>query len=462
VEFIFPDLFYPYLKINCMKKIYFILPLAFLFGTIGIWGFSFYTKKNSETEKVVAPQSTTIVSGEWARTKSAIDQFKEKLKVNPADQETKLLLSLAYIQAARLTGEHPYYYPLALKLADEVIHDNLLKNTSLAYEGMVAKASIQLSLHDFKGGLETGTQALSLRKDNAAIYGVLVDANVEIGNYEEAVNMSDKMVAIRPDIRSYSRISYLREIYGDVKGSIEALNLAVSAGMPGLEQTEWARITLAQLYERNGDLQNAEGQYRMALQESPDYAFALGGLGRIEAKKKNYDAALKLFNQAAQKIPEFSFHEEMADVYLVTNKKEQAIKKAQEVIVMLKEDAAAGHNSDLEFANVYAYLLGNYEEALKYGTLEYNKRPNNIDVAKALAYIHYKKKDYKKASFFMQKALRTNKSAADLLCLSGMIAYQKGEKQEGLKAIKKGLAMDPFLYDSLMLEAKSYTVENNL
>lgn len=51
-------------------------------------------------------------------------------------------------------------------------------------------------------------------------------------------------MSIRPDLRSYSRISYLREIYGDLDGAIEAMKLAVTAGYPGYEQTAWARLTL--------------------------------------------------------------------------------------------------------------------------------------------------------------------------------------------------------------------------
>lgn len=94
---------------------------------------------------------------------------------------------------------------------------------------------------------------------------MLVDANVELGNYARSVEMADKMVSIRPDIRSYSRISYLREIHGQVPGAIEAMKLAVSAGYPGMEQTEWARLTLGRLYQRYGMPDSAMYQFQMAL-----------------------------------------------------------------------------------------------------------------------------------------------------------------------------------------------------
>jgi hypothetical protein len=54
----------------------------------------------------------------------------------------------------------------------------------------------------------------------------LVDGNVEMGNYATAIEEADKMISIRPDIRSYSRASYLREIHGDYPGAIDAMKLA--------------------------------------------------------------------------------------------------------------------------------------------------------------------------------------------------------------------------------------------
>lgn len=60
--------------------------------------------------------------------------------------------------------------------------------------------------------------AIILNPYNADIYGALVDANVELGNYKEAVAMCDKMLSIRPDLRSSSRASYIRQIFGDNNG----------------------------------------------------------------------------------------------------------------------------------------------------------------------------------------------------------------------------------------------------
>src|SRR5437870_4778016 len=120
----------------------------------------------------------------------------------------------------------------------------VLKGDAENFEALTYKSMIFLSQHHFSDGLNVATKAEHMYPYNAFIYGILTDANVELGNYPEALKTADKMISIRPDIRSYSRVSYLREIHGDIPGAIEAMKLAVGAGEPGTEGTEWTRVQL--------------------------------------------------------------------------------------------------------------------------------------------------------------------------------------------------------------------------
>ena len=263
------------------------------------------------------PISTT---SEWINAKAAIQTLQNDIRKKPTDQKKKLLLALAYMQEARVTGEHPHYYPLASDLLDDVI-ESAPADKNLLFEAMVAKATVQLSLHQFEEALRTAQRAEKIDTTTASLYGVFCDAYVELGDYAKAIAAADRMTSIRPDIRSYSRISYLREIHGDTPGAIEAMKEAIASGVPGLEQTAWARITLGGLHESIGNLNEAEMQYRLALAERPNYAFAIGALGRIEAKRKNYDKSIELLKEASEIMPEFSFQQEMAHVYKITDEK---------------------------------------------------------------------------------------------------------------------------------------------
>lgn len=366
---------------------------------------------------------------EWATVQNAYGKARQALLQDPDAKEPRLDLAAIFIQEARVTGEHPHYYPAALQVLNEVLEMDFDKNdihdTDLKFRALSAKAGVQLSLHDFASALETGRQALAMNPHNAAIYGVLVDANVELGDYEEAVKMADKMVSIRPDLRSYSRVSYLRQIHGDMPGAIEAMEMAVTAGYPGTDQTSWASLTLGDLYLRQGDVEKAENQYRSILDVREDYPFALAALGELELARKNFEKAEVLFTQAAAIIPEVGFYEGLAQVYQATGRQAEFETTFGEIIEMMQDDEAHGHNMSLEFAHAYADLKNDFETAIRFAKQEYEKRPENIDVNGLLAEFYFKTGQRHLADQHLQKALRTGSKNSDWLALRQEISQNK-------------------------------------
>lgn len=352
---------------------------------------------------------------EWTKTKEKVNELLVKINKNSSDLNSRLKIATIYMAEARITGEHPYYYPAVLQILEGVL--------SLDYqnfEALTFKASVLMSQHRFKEALQVAEQAKNINPDNAYIYGVLVDANVELGNYEDAVKMSDIMQGLKPSLESYSRASYLREIYGDYPGSIEAMELAVKAGLPGSEPYCWSKKTLGYLYEQTGQMKLAEKQYLSILQDRPSYAFALKGLARVEKSRKKYDQALKYLDEAAAIMPEFSFHEEMADIYLLQGEEKKGMDKYKDVIEMLKEDAASGHIVYLDLSKIY--IKSNMiDSAYTYAMKEYDLRPNNIDVNRNLAEVYFLKKDYNKANEHLQVASRTGCKYPELIALAQKI-----------------------------------------
>jgi tetratricopeptide (TPR) repeat protein len=361
---------------------------------------------------------------EWTRTKDKVAELLQRIEKNPNDLNARLQIATIYLAEARITGEHPYYYPATLQILNGVL--SLDPNN---FEALTFKASVLMSQHRFAEALQVATAAKNINPNNAYIYGVLVDANVELGNYEEAVKMSDIMQGLKPSLESYSRASYLREIYGDYPGSIDAMVLAVQAGLPGSEPYCWSKKTLGYLYEQTGETALAEKQYLGILAERPSYAFALEGLARIEKKRGNYEQALNYLNEAAAIMPEFSFHEEMAEIYALQGDKEKSMKKYDEVVKMLKEDAASGHIVYLDLAKLYLKTQ-QYDSAMVYAKKEFDVRPNNIDVNRSMAEVYFRKNDLANADKHIRIALRTGSKNPDLLALSDDIkaAMQTAKK----------------------------------
>ncbi|MEZ4773063.1 MAG: tetratricopeptide repeat protein [Bacteroidia bacterium] len=350
---------------------------------------------------------------------TVLDQYStlsNAIWVNEKDLKSRLKLVQLFLQEARVTGEHGYYYPEALGLLEGILAAN--PNQDEQFFALLMKASVQLSLHQFAAAKQTAEKAVSINPHNALVYGALVDANVELGNYEEAVKMADKMVSIRPDLRSYSRISYLREIHGQVEGAIEAMQMAVSAGYPGFEETTWCLLNLGHLYETYGDTMQARIQYETALAQRANYPFAIAALARLSKKQGDFEKAEKLLIQATQIIPEVSFYEDLALLYKETGREAEATQLSEEIIDMMADDEKSGHEMGLEYATVSLKLFNDPETALEKTMKEYARRPMNIQVNQRLAEIYTYLGDQENVQKHLKIANRTGSRDPELAALN--------------------------------------------
>jgi len=389
---------------------------------------------------------------EWANTKQAIENLLAVIRNHPEDFKSKLKLAYAYIQEGRTSGNHAYYDGAAIALCDEI-----LEKEKENYEAICAKATVLLSQHHFSDAKPLAEKAIDINPYNAAAYGILTDSYVELGDYKKAIEAADKMTGVRPDIRSYARISYLREIMGDTPGAIEAMKLAVSCGYPGYEQTAWTRCQLAKLYENTAQLDKAELQYDIALDERPMYAFALAGLGRIAKANGNYKLAISKLELARQQVNDFSFDQELTELYRLNNEPQKAYLYSQKTIEALagisgkESQANHGHYADRELA--YAYLNAyDYSLALKHALIEYSRRPENIDVNQTLGWVYYKLGDYQQADKYLTVAQKTNSKNPVLLYEAGLAKKSIGKATEGKKLMAEATGINPFLSPMLKWE----------
>lgn len=413
--------------------------------------------KAEASEGIRERRGTFAMSAEWLNTKEAIEGLQADLAADPENTKVMVQLAQAYIQESRVTGDHAFYDKAALELTGKVLTiepDN--------FEALCCQGTVLLSQHHFAEALVTAQHAKEVNPYAAFVYGMLCDAYVELGNYEEAVKACDQMVSVRPDIRSYSRVSYLREIHGDLPGAIEAMKLAVNAGYAGLEQTEWCRVMLGRLYEQTASLDSAKHCYELALYHRTDYPFALAGMARIEKANGNYDRAIALLTKANEQIVEYSFYEDLADLYTLRGDKALADSSLNMAIEMLgpgattnEEVVGHGHYSDRELALAYV-KTGDYTKAMEHAIREYNRRPQNIDVCETLAWVYYKAGKYYLAEDMMRKATRTGKKNPDVLCRAGLIKIKAGYQAAGQKMINAAVTMNPFIDSDLKSDISAY------
>ncbi|MEO5564115.1 MAG: tetratricopeptide repeat protein [Chitinophagaceae bacterium] len=414
-----------------MKKRQILLPVLFALAA-GFVVLKYNRDENDKAATVYLLKERTASSAqseEWKSVKKRFDELMRIVRTNPADLPSRISLTALYIQEARVTGNYMYYDMAAMKYVNEV-----LEKDSANFEALIYKSLLFLSQHHFAEGLAMAEKARETNPYNAFVYGILIDGNVEMGDYASAIKNADQMISIRPDIRSYSRISYLREIHGDYPGAIEAMTMAVKAGVPGDEATEWSRVQLGHLYEYESKLDNAAMCYEQSLQNRPLYPYAIAGQARLSVIAKDYKRAVSYYLQADSLIHDYSFKEELLDIYQLTGQKEKANEVATFLLDAMNKDAQRGvdddnigHYADRELATTYV-KTGNFEKALEHALAEYKRRPGNIDVNETVAWVYYKKGEAKQALPYLTEALKTNSQNPTLLYHARLIYAKLGDK----------------------------------
>jgi tetratricopeptide (TPR) repeat protein len=386
-----------------------------------------------------------------ASTDKQIEALQDRLRAHPNDWQSYSQLGLAYLQKARETGDPTYY-----QKTEEAL-EKALSFQPDDYASISAKGALALARHDFASALEWGEKARQINPSRTYAYGVIADAQIELGRYEEAIETLQTMVDLRPDMSSYSRISYLRELYGVTDGALEMMQLAVDSGTPNSEGTAWVRTQLANLYFNRGDLDHAELEYQRTLQDRPDYVYALAGLGRVHAAQGDMDEAIRSLKQAVSIMPLPEFVITLGDLYQTSGQQESANQQYQLVVAIETLHRANGVDMDMEIALFNADHDQNTEETLALARKAYANRPS-IQAADALAWALYKTGNYEEAQNYSAKALHLGTKDSLKLFHAGMIALELGDKEQAREYLEEALAINPH-FSILYAEEARRTLE---
>ena len=379
-------------------------------------------------------------SSEFLNAQKSVGYYREEIQKHPDAVKNYIQLAQLFLQEARVTGRHHEYIPKAQYLIDQA----LLREPQ-NFDANITKATMLMSMHKFQDAKEIAEASIKINPHSAVGYGVLCDAQVELGNYDEAVKACDRMLSIRPDLRSYSRASYLRELHGDVRGAIDAMKMAADAGVSGQENRAWALYNLGKLFLNQGKLDTAAYIFNGVLEERPDYAYAMSGLAQVKRAEGKTAEAVELLSKAAQITPEHLFVEQLADVYRSSGQAQSADGVAKIVLNMFEQHEQGGWNVNREYAMFCASHGINLTEALRRAKKEYESRPNNIDVVETYAWSLYKNGKNAEAVPLIEKAMQLQTNSFGLLQHAAIIYGAAGMPEKAETFFKLAKDENPYM-----------------
>jgi tetratricopeptide (TPR) repeat protein len=220
-------------------------------------------------------------------------------EVAPPERASQSYASLGYdqLQEARDGGD-PTYYTRA-----ERSFDAALRQDARDVDALLGSATLAGLRHDFAEQLRLGREAHRLMPETVAAYPEIADAQVELGRYRAAELTLQRLLDVKPNLTSYSRVSYLRELHGDLPGAVEAMRRAVSAGAGAPENVAYVQVLLGDLELQRGRTRAARLAYTSALRSLPGFPAGLVGLARVDAAGGDPGRAAARLRRAAERLP---------------------------------------------------------------------------------------------------------------------------------------------------------------
>lgn len=369
-------------------------------------------------------------------TESRIADLQARIARQPNRAEVYTQLGSAYLQLARESGD-----PSAYGRAEAALQKALGLDAEDA-DALVALGVLALARHEFSEALSFGERTRDLNTYKAAAYGVIGDAQIELGRYDEAKATIQQMVDLRPDLSSYSRVSYVRELQGDTAGAIEIMGRAVEAGVAGTEGHAWTRVQLGHLYFTSGNLAAAEREYNRTLLELPEYLHARAGLARVKAARGDYAAAAAIYDGITKRMPLPEYVIALADVHRAAGNDAEAAQAEALVGVMDQLQRQNGVNTDLEMALFKADRDLDLAGTLASARQALARRPS-IHGYDVLAWTLYKNGRYEEAMAASEQALRLGTRDSLMRYHAGMIALKLGLTERAGRYLREAVEQNP-------------------
>jgi len=370
-----------------------------------------------------------------------VDALSAAVATDPTNVARVQELTLYYLSEGATTGD-PSFYERAdetISSAESVIEDDPALQ--------ILRGQLFLSLHRFADAEELALEALETSPGNVGALETIVDSQVELGRYPEAEESLQSLLNAQTALSSLARLSYFRELNGDLNGATQAMQQAIEAGSG--TPTEEATVTtlLGDLRLRTGDYERAEDAYNQALELRSDFSPALTGQARLAAARGDIDNAISQLQTVTDRVPSLGALLLKSELEAFEGDAEAAMDTGELLNAVLALQRDSGQIIDLELAD-YAVsgdasvLDTENGSPLEISEATYSARPT-IYGASVLAWASYLTNDLTTAEEKARESLLLGSLDPVVNYRAGRILADVGDRTAAAEAIGRALEHDP-------------------
>ena len=368
---------------------------------------------------LTAPAIALAESTEPSPAEQRITLARTAVKQNPQRYEAHAQLAMALAQRARETADTTYYVQAESALAQSLT----LSPGNL--EARRVQIWVMLGKHEFAAALSAAQALNQQMPDDVQVYGYLTDANIELGHYAEAERAAQWMLDLRPgNIPGLTRAAYLRELYGDISGSLDLMQQAYQRTPPSEhEDRAWLLTHMAHLYLLDKQLPHADAALDEALREFSGYHYALAQQARVRQAQGRHADALALLRRhvSAAPHPENFFY--LGEALEQNGLKAEAAATFKQFEAAALAESAGWDNANRELIFYYADHAQRPADALKLAQAEVARRQDAFTLD-AYAWALYRNGQFAKAQLASQRALAVGVRDPKLLKHAAAIALK--------------------------------------
>ena len=371
---------------------------------------------------------------EATTTDGRIAALSVTVRDEPRDTAAAAALAGAYLQRARETADPKNY------LQANGVLERALALSPRDAALLSTRGGLRLARHDFAGALADARSAFASR-GAVRPYGVLVDALAELGRYDEATDAVQTMLDRKPNIESYARAAYVRELRGDLGGAVEAMRLAVAAGGAVPENEAYVASLLGDIEFTRGRLTAAATAYRDSLRRLARFSRAEVGLARIDAARGRPRRAIRRLRGVVKRQPAAPALVELGELELSVGQSRPARRHLALANEQNRLELEAGVKPDAIFI-VQEIDHGDRRRALRVAREAWDGAPS-VRSADALGWALTRSGRPAEGLRWARRALRLGSRDPNFLFHAGMAAHAAGADTDAQRWLSRLLQQTP-------------------
>ena len=372
-----------------------------------------------------------------ASTDGRLAQARLAIRQDPSSADAVAAYGTACVQKARETGDPRGTWHARAARAFR----SALRRDPRHVDATIGLGTLALSAHDFSAGLTYGLRARRLAPQLVRPYAVVVDAEIELGRYRRAARSLQRMIDLKPNLASYARASYFRELHGDTEGALEAMRLAVSAGGDAAEQVAYVQTLLGDLLLHTGRVEDARDAYQLALIRLPGYVDARFGLARAQVQDGALAASLAPLRRVVRDRPDPDHLLLLAEVELRLGMSAPARVHVERARATERRALRTGSRADAGVALLEA-SYGRPADAVEIARRVWDAAPS-VTSADALGYALTRAGRPEAGLRYARIALRLGTRSPSFHYHAGMAALGAGREGAARRHLETALALNP-------------------